>query len=219
MGVRGNDGTCGAGGDHSGRFGIISPTITVPTGATGLKLMFDHFVQTETGFDGGNLLVSVNGGAFAVVPAANYIFNSYNQALTPAVNPGGNASTNPKAGQQSWTGSNQLNGIGSWGTTIVNLAEMVAPGNTIKIRFTYSQDGCNGVDGWYVDNIRLYNCPVLDAPVLKDPPNNYEDPDTNGSFQLTWTRPPGATGPDTVQESTTSCAPECSSSRRRITQS
>ena len=39
------------------------------------RLSFDHYVSTETGYDGGNVKVSVNGGAFTVIPAAAYTFN------------------------------------------------------------------------------------------------------------------------------------------------
>jgi bacillolysin len=200
------DGTCAAGGDHSGHFAIVSPTITVPTGATDLKLSFDHYVQTETGFDGGNLLVAINGGAFAVVPQDNYIFNPPNAQLTPAVNPGGNASTDPKAGEFAWTGANLTTGIGSWGTTIVDLSTLAHPGDTIQLKYDFGQDGCGGATGWFVDNVRVFNCPVLAAPTLSIGPD-YENPDTNGSFTLNWIRPPGATGPDVLQVSQTSCAP------------
>jgi Zn-dependent metalloprotease len=198
-------GTCAPGGDYSGQHTLDSPLITIPAGANAVHLRFDHYVATEVTFDGGQLEISVNGGAYQLVPQDQYVFNPPNAPLDQAPPVGSN--TNPNAGEFAWNGTNPGTQVGSWGTTIVNLAGMVAPGNTIKIRFTYSQDGCNGVDGWYIDNVRLYNCPVLNPPVLNDPPNNYEDPDTDGSFQLTWTRPAGATGPDVVQESKTSCGP------------
>ncbi len=28
-------------------------------------------------------------------------------------------------------------------------------GDTIVLRFDFGTDGCNGQDGWYVDNVRL----------------------------------------------------------------
>ena len=199
-------GTCAAGGDNSGHFAIISPTIPVPAGATSLKVSFDHYVQTETGFDGGNLLVKVNGGSFAVVPQANYVFNAPNAQLTPAVNPGGNASTNPKAGEFAWTGSNLSNGFGSWGTTIVDLSTLAHPGDTIQLKYDFGQDGCGGANGWFFDNVRVFNCPLLPGPTLSIGAD-YENPDTNGSFTLNWTRPVGASGPDELQVSQTSCAP------------
>ncbi len=44
------------------------------------------------------------------------------------------------------------------------------------------------------------------APTLNDPPANYENPDTDGSYQLSWTRPPAAVGPDLLQISA-GCGP------------
>ena len=44
------------------------------------------------------------------------------------------------------------------------------------------------------------------APVLSDPPAEYENPDTDGRYLLNWTRPPGAVGPDLLQVAT-SCGP------------
>jgi len=210
-------GTCQTGGDFSGRFSLISPSIVVPAGATSLKLKFDHFVQTETGFDGGNLLVSVNGGAFAVVPQANYIFNAPNQALNSATDAVNGQSTNPKAGQQAWTGSNQNDGTGSWGTTIVDLSTLAQPGNTIKLKYEFGQDGCGGSLGWFVDNIVVFNCPRLPGPTLSVGAD-YENPDTNGSFTLNWNRPAGAIGPDVLQVSQTSCAPIISDTADSLSQ-
>lgn len=196
-------GTCQPGGDYSGQFTIDSPTITIPAQADTLKLSFDHYVATEATFDGGQLEISVNGGAFTLLPQEAYEFNAPNSTFLGAV-PDGN--TNPNAGEFAWNGTDQGTFEGSWGTTIVNLSSLTNPGDTIKLRFTYSQDGCNGIDGWYVDNVRVYFCPVLEAPVLSLGAD-YENPDTNGSYTLMWTRPTGASGPDLLQQATVSCAP------------
>ncbi len=52
----------------------------------------------------------------------------------------------------------------------------------------------------------MFQCPTLEAPVLTAG-SDYENPDTDGAFTLNWTRPTGATGPDLLQVSQTSCAP------------
>lgn len=194
--------------DYSGQFSIDSPTITVPANANEVKLSFDHYVATEAGVDGGQVELSVNGGLFQLVPSANYIHNGPNSAYNlppPAEN-----NTNPNPSEAAWTGANvgtpPSAPPGSWGTSIIDLSSLTNPGDTVKVRFNWSQDGCNGVDGWYVDNIRVYSCPVLDAPVLSLGPD-YQDPDPNGSYTLNWTRPAGATGPDKLQESPLACGP------------
>ena len=32
------------------------------------------------------------------------------------------------------------------------------PGDTVKLRFAMGRDGCGGVDGWYVDNVKIVIC-------------------------------------------------------------
>jgi len=195
-------GTCQPGGDYSGQFTIESPSITIPAQAETLKLSFDHYMASEAGADGGQLEISVNGAAFQVVAQENYEFNAPNSALLSVVD----GSTNPNAGEFAWNGTDQGKFEGSWGTTIANLSALTNPGDTIKLRFTFSQDGCNGIDGWYVDNVRVYYCPALEAPVLSMG-SDYENPDTNGSYTLTWTRPATAGGPVLLQQSTI-CSPQ-----------
>lgn len=204
----GGDCTPVAGMDYSGQFSIDSPTIVIPANANDVKLSFDHYVATEAGVDGGQLELSVNGGPFQLVASSEYIYN-YPKTAYAAPPPVGN-NTNPNPTEPAWTGANvgtpPSAPPGSWGTTIVNLSTLTNPGNSVKVRFNWSQDGCNGVDGWYVDNIRVYSCALLEAPVLSLG-GDYQNPDPDGSYTLTWTRPAGASGPDLVQESSGSCAP------------
>ena len=192
-------------GDYSGQYTIDSPEIVVPQDAENVQMAFDHYVATEVTYDGGQLEISKNGGAFQLVPQSNYKFNAPNTTFAAAPPVGNN--TNPNAGEFSWNGTNTGSQGGSWGTTIADLSAMVKAGDKIKVRFTFSQDGCNGTSiGWFIDNVRVFNCPKLEAPVLSVG-SGYENPDTNGSYQLTWTRPAGASGPDTLEESTTACSP------------
>lgn len=201
------EGTCAPGGDISGRFAVTSPLITLPAGSSNFELRFDHFVETELTYDGGNVLISVNGGAFALVPQSAYVFNAPPSQLGNAIpQPVGDGNTNPKAGEWAWHGTNEGTTFGSWGTTIVNLSALANAGDTVRIKFDFGNDGCNGVTGWFVDTVQVYSCPVLTGPTLAIG-SGYENPDTDGSYTLTWTRPAGASGPDTLQESTTSCAP------------
>ncbi len=195
--------------DYSGQFSIDSPSITMPAAAAGdVKMSFEHYVDTETGVDGGQVEISINNGTFQLVPAGNYVFNgpktSYNLP-PPADN-----NTNPNPGEAAWTGANigtpPSGPPGSWGTTIIDLSSLTNPGDTVKVRFNFSQDGCNGYDGWYVDNINVYTCPILEAPVLSLGAD-YQNPDPNGAYTLNWTRPAGATGPDLLQESPVNCGP------------
>jgi hypothetical protein len=70
------------------------------------RLTFDHWVATECGFDGGNVKISVNGGAWQLVKAADFIYNPYNTTLATVAQ----GNTNPLAGQPGLLG--QRRGFG-----------------------------------------------------------------------------------------------------------
>jgi len=147
-------GTCLPGGDETGLQRLESPEITLPASATTLRLTFDHWVATEAGYDGGNVKVSVNGGAWQVVSAADFIYNPYNATLLTA----GQGSTNPLAGQPGFSGSDDGSVAGSWGRSIVNLGAYARPGDKVKLRFEFGNDGCGGTFGWYLDDVMVYRC-------------------------------------------------------------
>jgi hypothetical protein len=137
-------------GDASSVDSIISPVITMPDDTNAPKLSFDHYVSTEFGFDGGNVKVSVNEGAYTQIPASAFVFNPYNATLQ---------ATNPMAGQAGFTGTDGGQVTGSWGTTIVDLAKLgIKAGDQVRLRFDMGRDGCGGSDGWYVDNVTITSC-------------------------------------------------------------
>lgn len=143
-------GVCGAPGDLTSRNGLISPAITVPEGTTP-RMQFDHYMASEATWDGGNVKVSVNGGAFALVPNDAYLFNAPAGELDP--------DQGPMGGEAAWTGTDGGQLGGSWGTSIVDLTKIGAKkGDSVKFRFDMGRDGCNGVEGWYVDNVKVQVC-------------------------------------------------------------
>jgi len=140
--------------DESSRDGLISPTITVPDGIRP-RLSFDHLVATEATWDGGNVKVSINGDDFVEVPAEAWLFNGPQGHLSEA----GEGNSNPMAGQTAFTGTDGGEPTGSWGTSVISLERLGATaGDEVQFRFDLGRDGCNGVDGWYLDDIRLTIC-------------------------------------------------------------
>lgn len=137
--------------DQSSVMRLDSPVLTMPPGSADPVLLFDHYVATEDGYDGGNVKISVNGGRFQLLPAARFRFNPYNDTLVTTA--GGN--TCPLAGQPAFTGSDAGSVAGSWGQSQVGLEGLAGPGDAVQLRFEFGIDGCNGLDGWYVDNVRL----------------------------------------------------------------
>jgi hypothetical protein len=41
---------------------------------------------------------------------------------------------------------------------VIDLSELAKPGDTVQFRFDFGMDGCNGIDGWYIDNVALSVC-------------------------------------------------------------
>ena len=99
--------------------------------------------------------ISINGGAFVIVPGLGVHLQPYNSTLTPAA--AGN--TNPLAGQPAFTGTDGGEVAGTWGESQIDLTRLgVKAGDTIQLRFDFGQDGCTGIDGWYVDNVTVTMC-------------------------------------------------------------
>jgi hypothetical protein len=124
----------------------------------GPHLSFDHYVNIEAGFDGGQLLISVNGRPFQQVDAREFIYNPYNMNLFPAVI-GFEIDANPRAGQRAFSGADGGSVKGSWGTSIVDLTRYAHAGDRIRLRWDLSTDYCSASNfEWYLDNVRVYAC-------------------------------------------------------------
>jgi Zn-dependent metalloprotease len=152
-----DQGQCdGTAADFSSRDSIISPLIELPgAGGKAPRLTFDHYVLTEAGFDGGNVKIKVEDAAkWTVIPAAAYVFNAPGTLATEAA-----GNTNPMAGEPGFSGTDGGVPNGSWGQSQINLAKAGAtPGDTIQLRFDIGRDGCGGIDGWYIDDIKVSTC-------------------------------------------------------------
>lgn len=152
-------------GDVSRVMYLTSPIINLPVATTVSRLSFDHYVATESSYDGGNVQISVNGGPWQVVSAANYTFNPYNTTLASA--PG---NTNPIAGQPAFSGSDGGQVTGSWGRSLVKISSYAQAGDSVRLRYQLGTDGCGGLDGWYVDDVQVYYCSAdADAQIAVSP--------------------------------------------------
>ena len=128
---------------------LQSPVIALPAG-TAPKIAFDHNVATEASYDGANLKISVNGGAYTLVPAAAFIYNPYNGTLV--------GSDNPMSGEAAFNGTDDGSLSSAWGQSQIDLTGVANPGDTVQLRFEVGMDGCNGLVGWYVDDVSVYSC-------------------------------------------------------------
>ena len=144
---------------------LTSPSIHLPTASQmSPRVTFRHYVATEATWDGGNVKISINGGPFVLVPASAFVFNAYNGTLDH----GGGREHEPARRPAGVHRHGRRRGLQQLGLSQINLAAMlVAPGDTIQLRFDFGMDGCAGIDGWYVDDFKVQACNTKKALAAK----------------------------------------------------
>ncbi len=143
--------------DQSGVLYLESPVITLPSYVSETTLVFDHYVGTEDGWDGGNLKISVNGGPWDPVRSSAFIFNPYNSSVidTVVIDEVEQQNTNPLAGEPAYTGVDDGELSSTWGQSQIDLMVFASGGDSVRIRFDFGNDGCTGVEGWYVADFKV----------------------------------------------------------------
>jgi Zn-dependent metalloprotease len=160
--------------DESAVHSLFSPAIALPAGLNLPTLRFTHYFGTESGFDGGNVKIRVNNGAWQVVPRSAFYFNGYNLG---ALNTSAQGNTNPLQGQPSFSGMGTV-----WATSLLDLSSFVpANGALIQLRFDLGKDGCGGYIGWYVDDLTIYDCAAGSDCNENGVPDDFETSDAAGS--------------------------------------
>jgi hypothetical protein len=123
---------------------LITPIIAMPSG-TNPALSFLGRWALETGFDGGVLEISVNGGAFQDILAAggSFVTGGYNGTISVNF-------SNPIAGRQAWTGSFNT----AFTATNVMLPAGVS-GQNIQLRWRLGTDTSVSGSGWRLDDVAV----------------------------------------------------------------
>ncbi|HVE56711.1 MAG TPA: M36 family metallopeptidase [Pyrinomonadaceae bacterium] len=142
---------------------LTSPSI--PISAQAATVSFRNRFDTEAGWDGGVLEISINGGAFQDIISAGgrFIENGYTGVL------GANGANNPLAGRNAWNGLS-----GGYITSTVQLPAAAA-GQNVQLKWRFGGDdntaGQGANPGWYVDTIRVngnYACSVTSVKSRAD---------------------------------------------------
>jgi hypothetical protein len=130
----------GVSGGNSGAT-IDSASYTINAGAG--VISFRNKYNTESGWDGGVLELSINGGGFQDIISAGgrFIEGGYNGSL--------GSNSNPLDGRAAWTGNS-----GDYITTKVQLPAS-ANGQPIKFRWRFGEDTNTSEVGWNVDTVKV----------------------------------------------------------------
>ena len=61
--------------------------------------------------------------------------------------------------EEVFSGADENSDNSIWGQSVIDLSTLgVVANSSIKLRWEFGSDGCNGNDGWYIDDIVIYNC-------------------------------------------------------------
>ena len=108
-------------------------------------MSFYHQYDTEGGWDGGYIEVSIdNGITWNPITAAAFIQNGYNSVL------GANGSNTEIGGKQAWSGQS-----GGFIKTIISLTDFA--NEDVIIRIVFGQDNNTNNVGWWIDDISIDN--------------------------------------------------------------
>ncbi len=128
---------------------FISPAFNLPSVGQGLTLSFQSRQQMELRaaggcYDGGFIEVSVNGGAYAQVPAAQLLTDPYNGAI---------AAGNPATPAPAWCGDPQ-----AYLKSVIDLTPYAGMTN-VRFRFRVTSDASvSRAEGWNIDNVEIKRC-------------------------------------------------------------
>jgi Zn-dependent metalloprotease len=172
-----NIGNCRPGdNDQSGVMYLESPAISLPSHVTEATLVFDHYLASETGWDGGNLKISVNDGPWELIRSSAFLFNPYNSTLidTAVKDDDEEQNTNPLAGEPAFTGVDEGEAAARWGQSQIDLGALAHGGDEVRIRFEFGNDGCIGVQGWYLSTFEVFvneaRAPRMRRPIRRHRP-------------------------------------------------
>ncbi|HML57032.1 MAG TPA: M36 family metallopeptidase [Ferruginibacter sp.] len=129
---------------------MLTTTNAFALPATPLQLVFWHRYSTESGYDGGVVEISLDGGTnWADIGSANFIENGYNRMMNASA-------AAPLASRLAFSGN-----VANFIRSVVDLSSYTNE-NNVKLRFRSCTDNSVTVLGWYVDDISIKKIATID---------------------------------------------------------
>ncbi len=160
---------------------LTAPPVSVTSSSA--SMTFRHQFNTEAGWDGGVLELSIAGGQWLDFKAAGGTFsqNGYN-----GINGAGR--NNPVASREAWTGNSN-----GYVTTIAQFPA-AANGKVVRLRFRFGADdntaGTGSNPGWFIDTISLSGAGFISSfECSTGVPRSRADFDGDGKTDLSVFRP------------------------------
>ncbi len=128
---------------------FVSPPIVLPTGQDPVTLSFWHKRGLEqedstTCYDGGILEISTNGGStWSQIDASDLLTDPYDGTVSTCC-------SNPLQNDSAWCGTKD------WTNSVVDLT--LFGGDTVQFRYRLGSDSSVGIDGWYLDDVKVQSC-------------------------------------------------------------
>jgi hypothetical protein len=126
---------------------LVSPSIDLPADLGAMTLQFQNWRDIEDNgadcYDGAQLELSVDGGAFSQVPDALLVTDPYTGVVSTSFG-------NPAGGQLAWCN------VQPYTLSLVDISAYA--GHTVQFRFRMATDTSVGAPGWYVDDVTVQGC-------------------------------------------------------------
>jgi hypothetical protein len=157
---------------------LVMPVVnTLPADA---ELKFWHRVNSESGFDGGVLEYTTDGGSSWIDAGPLITDNGYNSTISTSY-------SSPIGGRDAWSGDS-----GGWVEVTADLSTLA--GLDVQLRWRFATDSSVSDEGWYVDDVTIestsFSCgPVVDFPGEASENHSFTIAKDPGGFLLTWDTP------------------------------
>jgi hypothetical protein len=156
---------------------VESPPISIPAGSINLELSFWQFCDLESGYDGGTLEFSIDGGDWFDVSktgsGASFKLNGYNKLISTQFN-------SPIAGMRAWSGDSK-----EYIQSIISLIDTTKYANkTLRVRWLLACDNTVATGRWDIDTVSL-NGSIAPGGVA---PINYLDVASTSVLSFSGTR-------------------------------